>query len=305
MGVTLEAVRVRGDDAIRATVGRVWRRDLLIALLLATGAALVAPVQSHASTIAYTCGDDICSVRPDGSGKKRLTTDGGRRDSRGVEQPYHRLSLSADGRRMMFNRAGHAYLADGNARNRRKLEIAAGGEGISMHPDGNGIWYGHLSRFCRGTLSPRRVTCRKIPPSFRRTFPAWGPKRSFTTVDSREQKDICVTDFSASTPRCTRYVARIDGEGLFYGHALSPNGRLLATAAALPWQFLSRGIALYDASTARFVRPLTSYEADVDGPIWSPDGRWVAYTRYIPPTNETNEEAWSLCACGRRAAARS
>lgn len=275
-------------------------RRLWIAITLACACALAAPPAGNASKIVYTCGNDICSVRPDGSGKRALTTGGDQRFKQGIVKPYFGVSLSRDGRRLMFNRATRAYLSDGRGRNRRKLRFITDGRGAAMHPDGNAIVYaspaaGDLpGELCRGTLSPDRVKCRLVGQPFRRGDLGWGPGHSLTSTDHDEQQDICITNFSVSPPRCTRYLARAEGDAEFREQpALSPNGKLLAVTLTGSY-FYSTGIALYDPRTARFVRALTAFEPEAERPVWSPDGRWVMYRQYVPPTVENNDSAWSL-----------
>lgn len=277
-------------------MGRLW-----IAIALAAGCALAAPPAGKASKIVYTCGNDICSVRPDGSDKRTLTTDGDRRFERGVVREYFGLSLSRDGRRLVFNRATRAYLSDGQGRKRRKLRFVTNRLGAAMHPDGNAIVYASPAsgaqpgELCRGTLSPSRIKCRRVGQPFRRGDLGWGPGDSLTSTDHDEQQDICVTNFSVSPPRCTRYLTRAEGDAEFRGvPTLSPDGKLLAVTLTGSPYFYSRGIAVYDVRTARFVRALTPFGPEADRPVWSPDGRWVAYRQFVPPTSENNDSAWSL-----------
>ena len=71
----------------------------LVPVLLAAGSlALFAPRAD--ATIVYGCGLNLCTVAPDGTGAKQLTTDG----TSGM--PYTWPSLSRDGSRMSFIRNG-------------------------------------------------------------------------------------------------------------------------------------------------------------------------------------------------------
>jgi hypothetical protein len=62
------------------------------AAVVAIGLLAVVASGAYASTIYYRCGGNICSIRPDGSGKQQLTTDGG----------YSTPSISRDGSKLAF-----------------------------------------------------------------------------------------------------------------------------------------------------------------------------------------------------------
>jgi hypothetical protein len=82
-----------------------------LAVTLAAAAAL--PAEAGASRIVYGCGYELCSISPDGSGRKRLTHDG----HRSPRHLYREPSVSRSGRRLAFVRGQHpttsrVYVAD-------------------------------------------------------------------------------------------------------------------------------------------------------------------------------------------------
>jgi hypothetical protein len=257
-------------------------------LLLGIAILLLAAAPAAASKVIYLCGDDLCRVEADGSGKKRLTRDGSK-PYRGLPSaPYEGISASRDGRRLVFHRAGDTWLADSSARNRRELKFAESGFGL--HPDGNTFasfvatpgYRAH--RLCRGTLSPLRQSCHAIRTNDR-SYAAWGPDRTLVSTHADTRGDICVTDWRKDPPRCTRTLARAgQGETFFGSPSLSPDERQLATTLDLPGGSELTAIAVFDVRTARRVRLLTSGAEYDTRPRWSPDGRQVLFTRWVPPS---------------------
>lgn len=241
---------------------------------------------AEASKIIYTCGYELCSVRPDGTGKKRLTSDGSKPYEGFTNYGYEAISASRDGRRLVYHRAGEAWLADGAVRNRKRLKFARGY--VQLHPDGNRIYWlvyppgfqGYPAyELCRGTLRPLKYKCQELRTN-NRAYTAWGPGGTVLSTHADERGEVCVTDWRKAPPRCTDYLARArENETFFLPPELSPDERLLAATVEIFAGPDGNRIALYDARRARRIRFLTTgAESDVR-PHFSPDGREVLLTR--------------------------
>ena len=86
-----------------------WR--WLPTALVMTAIALPTGVASARSSIVFRCGDNICRVAPDGSDRKRLTTNG-----RGKGPSYGWLSATRTGSRLGVAFGNRAYILSGSGR---------------------------------------------------------------------------------------------------------------------------------------------------------------------------------------------
>ena len=83
-------------------------RRLLAAAAAAVAVLSIAASPAWADLLLYRCGPNICRAAPDGTGKKRLTTDG-----RPEGPLYSWMSATADGSRIAVVNATFAYVLDG------------------------------------------------------------------------------------------------------------------------------------------------------------------------------------------------
>src|SRR5438270_7088212 len=91
---------------------------ILLTVVLGAGVA-------HASTIYYRCGGNICTIRPDGTARKQLTSGGG----------YVTPSISRDGTKLAFIRNNSTYVAGPTAQNPLDLHVNTALISV-MRPDG-------------------------------------------------------------------------------------------------------------------------------------------------------------------------
>lgn len=243
---------------------------------------------SVASRIVYSCGSNLCSVQPDGSGKAQLTRGGG----------YSSPSLSRSGRRLAFVRHNVAYLAKGNGSRpvdlglRAVLAVSLRPDGrrvaainyqaepgglspylILVNPDGSGYETASRGPFTAGWLGNKllrdgySLTSHQCRAGFLGDCPAYS---------------ICRVN--VETGSCIANVADDPVRDLS-DPAGSPDRRLVAaTATAYPDDGSAHAdraagaIAIYDAATGQLVRNLTRGGSD-SHPAFSPDGRQLAFDR--------------------------
>jgi hypothetical protein len=98
------------DGLAGVTVDGMKARYLAALAAALTMCVSLVPAQASASFIVYGCGVNLCRVAPDGTGMRKITTDGTKAAN------YHWPSLSRDGRRMSWLRAADLMLGDANAR---------------------------------------------------------------------------------------------------------------------------------------------------------------------------------------------
>ena len=108
--------------------GHMGSRRFLIAAAVAVFCIDVAP--ASADLLLYRCGNDVCRVAPDGTGKRKLTRAG----------THTWLSASANGTRLAVVRNTYAYLLDGRGR-QIAGPLARGGTVViaELAPDGSQV----------------------------------------------------------------------------------------------------------------------------------------------------------------------
>lgn len=138
------------------------------------------PAWSSRNLIAFTRGEDVYTIRPDGSGLRRVT----RREG---SSP----AWSPRGDRLAFVRESSIYVVRANGRQQRRLELPGEGfatGGLAWSPDGKRIAFENADCFAGGIFATRvdgrakRVTllasnhCRQ-GESIAATDPDWQPLR--------------------------------------------------------------------------------------------------------------------------------
>lgn len=249
--------------------------------------------------IVYVCGADLCQVRPDGSGRRRVTFDGRRGGA------YSSPSLSRNGLRLAFVRNGRVWLAGLSPAGARALapRPPEGDTGppraqqVRLRPDGEQLAV-FERRWLRGDVgSPTRVYVTSWAGTTLSERPAlspsaaWGPGDELMDFGYAVEGEghgpggtslICLRQ-AGDDLHCARILARGDLERDLRQPALSPDGRLLAVLRHEGRESSSSGtaIVLFDVATGRPVRTLTSGLV-LANPTWSPDGRYIVFTAPRP-----------------------
>ncbi|MFN4179856.1 MAG: hypothetical protein ACK4I8_06055 [Armatimonadota bacterium] len=195
-------------------------------------------------------------------------------------------SVSPDGKNLAFVRFKELMLLDLSSRKLKKVK-PYGLMGIahpSWSPDGKKLAFSalHSESFHEGgnigvhlivmDLETLKWEC--LTPGFDfNTRPSWSPdgKKLVFTKSSKEETSLCIYDFQR------KELKRIESQ---WGRspAWSPDGR---TIAFISGKGKSPDVWLMDADE-RNLRPLFEDEStDEDMPCWTPDGKFVVFTRQI------------------------
>jgi TolB protein len=229
----------------------------------------------------YQSSEQICIMNADGSGYRRLTTDDG------VRHWY--ASLAPDGRSVVYSqyRQDNVYeiyeltLADGVAK--RLTDTLGTLTGPEISPDGNSIVFmrwtpasnqEQIWMMDRDGGNPRRVV--------RGTGwdPTWAPDGA---------RILFASNMDGSNEL---YVVNADGSGLHkITSLLALRGRSdwspldqIVTYSGDPWK---RELFLMNADGSSLHR-VSPAGGNSQGPTFSPDGRWIAFTAYFGRINEDN-----------------
>ena len=268
---------------------------MVATLTVAVAAAVLAFCgPAAADSLLYRCGDNVCRVAPDGTGRTQLTTDG-----RPGGPAYSWLSATRDGSRLAVAKGSFAYVLDGSGR-RLDGPLTRGGAVLvaQISPDGSQVATLELL----GELAPPPFVAPPGSPPTLGLHPylfTAAPNGSGRAVVARDVVDaawlggrIVRDDRSSQAPfgraicvlaantsfECGRDLAR-DPVYDFSAPALSPDGRLMAVARSPAAEDAGTGpIVIYDVASGRPVRALTT--GTHDGlPSFSPDGRRIAFSR--------------------------
>lgn len=247
-------------------------------------------------TVIYgICGKNLCRVDPR---TRRLTT---LYRARGKDE-YQGVSASPSGRTLAFSYGDDVFRASRDGRGRTKI-----GEGIfpAVSPDGRSFaWIQYIvTPLCVPNIDLGLQCQYPLAPSLQRRGPgeadsttvetllgefAWYRGRTFLAPEDPDEGEadfICeLKDRTAGKDEgdCLRPVA-VDPARFLSTPSVSPDGRYLAVVSepvpADSSNAIRKGrIALYSPATGRFIRYLTTSRRD-DTPIFSPDGRTVAFNR--------------------------
>jgi len=267
------------------------------ALLVTMVGALVWPALAPAELIG-TCGEDLCAVSETGK-VSRLTRDGATRS-------YSTPSVSRDGSVLAFVAGGDLYrggrrgakaalLFDAEAGDARELDLSPDGKSFIFRTAGTSFTGGSIqfeSVLRIGGAIGSRLYSSTSEVSVGGFLTSTVPL--FTSVPpgrSSNNQAVCRLALLTSneTPPCGQRVAD-DAATNMSEPVGSPDGKLVAVANEVlnaNFNVLSSRISLFDASTARRVRDLTTGPDD-SAPSFSPDGKLVAFSRgadtWVVPT---------------------
>jgi dipeptidyl aminopeptidase/acylaminoacyl peptidase len=264
-------------------------------------ATLAAAGTAEGSTLVYVCGKDLCTSDDRGRDRERLTRDGARVGG------YTRPTIDRAGRRVAFKVGDPGRVFTADARLRRRTRIAPAPDGArdatqfdaAISPDGRRVAWVETrinvvfggSDFRRYVASVRGQSPRQVAANGGRPFVSWfdastivreGPPADVPPL--APDQSLCLPDPATATNGvCGRVIARDPARHLRHP-SVSANGRLVvATAYAPPGgDDLSidhaGAIVVFDAATGAIRRQLTAGPND-RGPVFSPDGRSVAFER--------------------------
>jgi Tol biopolymer transport system component len=230
----------------------------------------------------YQSSEQICIMNADGSGYRRLTTEDGVR--------HYYPSLAPDGRSVVYSvyREDNIYeiyeltLADGKeTRLTDKLGVLTGPE---VSPDGTSMvfmrWTVASNQYQiwimdRDGRNPRRIF------SGTGWDPTWSPDGTqiLFASDMNGSNQLYIVNLNGVAVHKITNLPALRGRSDW-----SPHGRSIVTYSGEPWQ---REVYILDADGSN-VRQLTPSGGNSQGPTFSRDGKWVAFTAYFDHPGDIN-----------------
>ena len=249
---------------------------------IVTGVPTVSSGDGPTGRIVFTCqifktryADQICIMNADGTGFRRLTTEGDIR--------HFYPSLSPDGRKVLYAafRQENVYeiysydLSDGSVeRLTNRLGVLTAPE---YSPDGEMItftrWNTNSERY-QVMLMERNGNNPSNIPRVEGWDPTWSPDGKQILFASDRNGPVQL------------FVVRTDGKNLHQVSNLpairgrsdwSPDGQYIVTYSGESWH---RELYIMNADGSES-RQLTPTGGNSQGPSFSPDGKWVAFTAYF------------------------
>ena len=239
--------------------------------------------------IVFTCqifktqaAEQICIMNADGSGFRRLTTEDNIR--------HFYPSLSPDGQRVLYS----SYLVDNNYEI-YQMDIQSGAvarltnsygvdDAPEFSPDGQSMTFMHNSP-TRNTnqivIADQGGANAENIPRITGWDPTWSPDGKQILFAS--DRDGAVQLFTVR--RDGSQIHRITNLPAIRGRSdWSADGQFIVTYSGEPWH---RELYLMSADGSN-VHQLTPSGGNSQGPSFSPDGKWVAFTAYFDKYNDEN-----------------
>ena len=240
------------------------------------------PADGLTGHIVYTCQifkvqaqNQICIMNADGSGFRRLTTD----DSKQHFYP----SLAPDGKSVVYS----AFVETDNY-DIYELQLANGSVdrltstyGVEtapeISPDGNSITYARYSTTSENFQVMLADRNGKNAGNIPRMFgwdPTWSPdgKRILFASDMRGLNQLYTVKLDGSDLQVITNLPALRGRSDW-----SADGRYIVTYSGDAWH---RELYIMNSDGTN-VRQLTPSGGNSQGPSFSPDGKWVAFTAYF------------------------
>lgn len=250
--------------------------------LPAEGAPPPSPADGLTGRIVFTCqifrvqaSNQICIMNADGSGFRRLTTD----DSR--QHLY--ASLSPDGQSVFYSmfyetnnyEIYELRMNDGSVRRITNSPVMESAPELS--PDGTTLVY---SRYNPNTerfqiiLAERNGNDPNNIPGASGWDPTWSPdgRQVLFASDARGSVQLYAVRLDGRELRAISNLPAIRGRNDW-----SPDGNSIVTYSGPAW---GRELFIMNADGSN-VRQLTPSGGNSQGPSFSPDGKWVAFTAYF------------------------
>jgi dipeptidyl aminopeptidase/acylaminoacyl peptidase len=265
-------------------------KDHVLKLIASCGGLLaaalaIAPARAafpgESGRIAYACARDVCTMAPDGSDSRRLTTGGGTFDP----------AASPDGRQIAFTRGGAIWVMAADGSGAHQVPGLPPGRQPAWSPDGTRIAFSAASPgppfriwvAAADGSSPVQLT-NQSSGDF---SPAWSPDGTrIAYTRTNNSTDIYTVDPSAPGSE-TPYVASVRTDDQ---PSWAPDGSAIAFTTNR-----GSGNDIYvQAGPGGTGAPVTSDPADDHDPSFSPDGTRIAFSS----NRGGSPHIWSVLAGG-------